>query len=264
MGNKSLNKTKNKDESKIITNKKRKKELIFFLLPNLKTDKDPQNQIENKSPFLPFTSRFDKENDFIDSHFILISNDIILIPTKHIYKEGRTPFYFSFPLNINKVPFDKYNLIIENENYNNKYSIIKVLKYNFLFKNYFDIPNDTFNIESNEKYFINEKDEEELLVIKTLNCKDNNKKINSPWSPIFIKRDNKLYIIGIITEKCEPKIFNKGDLSKIKEKIENVEVEFKFQFKLKTELKLITKLDFNKQDINDEEMNFFFNMILQI
>ena len=255
MGNKSLNKNnnkykneikdekegnnENKEKPQIILDNNRKQELIDFLLSNVEIienlDKSNLEQIQNKSVFLPLIIKFNNDKDFINSHFILISNDIILIPTKHIYKEGRTPFYFSFPLNINKVPFDKYNLIIENENYNNKFYIIKVLKYNFLFKNYFDIPNDTFNIESNEKYFINEKDEEELFDIKTLNCKDNNKKINSPWSPIFIKRDNKLYIIGIITEKCEPKIFNKGDLSKIKEKIENVEVEFKFQFKLNIE-----------------------------
>ena len=59
-----------------------------------------------------------------------------------------------------------------------------------------------------------------------------------------------IIVIGIFNEGSKPKIFNMDELSDIKKRIENIELKFQlFQIK---------KLDFNKQDINDDEMNFIF------
>ena len=125
-----------------------------------------------------------------------------------------------------------------------------MLNKNFIFKNYFNIPDENINYKSNEKYFINEKDEEELLEInisKNIYILDNNK---SKISPIYIKKNEKLFLIGLINEEKQFYIFNKKELKNIRKKIENIEMKYK--------LYQIKKLDFNKLDINDDEMNFIF------
>ena len=71
-----------------------------------------------------------------------------------------------------------------------------------------------------------------------------------PCSPIYIKRANKLYLIGIINEKNKRYFFNSKELSDIKKKIENIELKFKFY--------QIKQINFGNQKINDSEINFIF------
>ena len=147
-----------------------------------------------------------------------------------------------FPIIKEDITNDIYNFIIENNNFETIYSIIKVLNKNFLFKNYFNIPDDNLNFKSNEKYFINEKNEEEILKMNIFSNKVIFEKINSKLSPIYIKNNENLFLIGLTN--------NKKELMDIRKKIEKIEMKYK--------LYQIEKLDFNKQDINDDEMNFIF------
>jgi len=88
-------------------NQNRKNQLIDFLLSNVtmteEYQKSKENLIKNESLFLLFISNFNELNDKdnINSHYMLISNDIIIVPTKHIYKENekynKTPKSLSFP-----------------------------------------------------------------------------------------------------------------------------------------------------------------------
>jgi len=55
-------------------------------------------------------------------------------------------------------------MIIENDNYNDNYSIIKILNKNFTFEKYYEIPDNTFDIDSFEKFHINEKMKKNHLV----------------------------------------------------------------------------------------------------
>ena len=73
-------------------NQKRRQELIQFLLSNVIKDEELLKinapKISNEIPSFPFISKIGyKKEVHYESHFILISNDIIIIPTKSIYKE---------------------------------------------------------------------------------------------------------------------------------------------------------------------------------
>ena len=274
MGNKSSNKNTNihkKEEVEDIVDIKsiiknidqsRKNELIDFLLSNVTINeeyqKSKENLIKNDSLFLQFTSKFKEYNDKdnINSHFILISNDIIIVPTKHIYKENeenyKTPTSLSFPQfpQIPGISFEISNMIIENDNYNDNYSIIKILNKNFNFEKYYEIPDNTFDINFCEKFHINEKNEEESLGININKKMINDKNSINFRSPIYIKKDDKLFLIGFINENDEIYIFSKDDLMNIKSNIES------FEFRLK--LYQIKKLDFTEQNITDDEMHFIF------
>ena len=75
-------------------------------------------------------------------------------------KKKKTIDYLSFPNIKEDIKYSINNFIVENDDYKNKLSIIKVLEPNFLFENYFEIFYDNLNIKSSEKYFINDKGEE--------------------------------------------------------------------------------------------------------
>ena len=69
-------------------------------------------------------------------------------------------------------------------------------------------------------------------------------------SPIYIKRDNQLFLIGIIKEKNSLYFFDKKELYKIENILENIELNFKFN--------VIKRLDFNNKKINVPYMKFIF------
>ena len=241
MGNQSLNLNKKNinDEIKndnISTakkiNHKRKKELLDFLLSNTtiieELEKNEEKQISNTNLILPFSSKFD--NHTISSHFILISYDIIIVPTKHLYKINQTSLSLSFPQIEKEIDYDIFNFIIDNENDSNnkKYTFIKVLNKDFLYEKYFEIPDDTIDIESSEKFFINLNNEEESLGINIPKDKNINQNRYYSWTPIYIKKNEKLFLIGIIDYDDEKFIiFNKKQLIDIKNKKENIELKYK-------------------------------------
>ena len=233
--------------------KQRKKELINYILSNKTINEKYQEnnqKIQNKNLFFPFILKFEN-NDFINSHFILISNDIILIPTKHAFKNNsQTPNSLFFPQIKKDIIYDTDNLIIENDNYNNIYTIIKIFDKSFLFEKYFNIPDDSNDFKLNEKFFINEKDEEESLEINNFNKKIISTKKDSLLTPIYIKRNEQLFLIGLINENKKFYIFNKNELLNIKNIIENIEMKF--------HLSQIKTLDFSNIKINEIELNFFF------
>ena len=272
MGNKSSNKNTNGHKKEGIDdiidiksiikniNENRKNELIDFLLSNVSMTEEYQksnnNLIKNESLFLLFISNFNELNDKdnINSHFFLASNDIIIVPTKNIYKKNekynKTHKSFSFPQfpQIPRIPFEISNMIIENDNDN--YSIIKILNKNFNFEKYYEIPDNTFHIDYYEKFYINEKNEEELLCINISKKMINDKNSINFRSPIYIKKDDKLFLIGFINENDESYLFSKDELINIKNKLES------FEFRLK--LYQIKKLDFTEQNITNDEMDFIF------
>ena len=271
MGNKSLNKktekNRNYDIKQSDTNKSddfidvksilkkisqnRKNELIDFLLSKVtkveELQKEEQKQINNKNLSFPFESKFDYDKN-INSYFILLSNDIIIVPTKYLYKDNKSPSSLSF--SHNEIKYDIFHLIIENDGYNNNFSIIKILNKEFNFKNYYEIPDDIIDIGIYEKYYINEKNEEESIGITPNKQEISDKNNICPRSPIYIKKDDKLFLVGIINKNDEIYTFSKDELINIKNKIEIIEFNFK--------LYQIQKLDFNEQNINDEEMHFIF------
>ena len=130
---------------------KRKQELIQFLLSNRMQDKEilkiNVEKISNEIPYFSFTSKFDyNEKDYTKSHFILISNDIIIIPTKYICKENdKKALFLVFPQIKEDISLSIFNVILENDNYNNNFSVIKILNKNFLYEKYFEIPDDNID-----------------------------------------------------------------------------------------------------------------------
>ena len=235
---------------------KRNKELLHLLLSNVNQDdniiKNNINQEQNNLPFLPFISKYDKIE--VNSNFILISNDIILILTKYINNDQeKAPNSLSFPQINENIEYSLYNFIIENNDYNNNYSLIKVLNKNFSFENYFKLLDDNFensDFKSREQFIINEnKIEESLERNISWNEKNMNKKYN-PGSPIYIKKANQLFLIGIINEKCEIYYFSKKELLELKKKIDKIELRLKFY--------RIKKIEFQNQKINIYDMSFIF------
>ena len=66
------------------------------------------------------------------------------------------------------------------------------------------MPNDDFNsenIKSRQKYYINANQEKVSLGIIITDNIINKMKIECPGSPIYIKRANQLYLIGVINKK---------------------------------------------------------------
>ena len=91
-----------------------------------------------------------------------------------------------------------------------------MLNKKFLFKNYFKLPNDSFDrtdIKSREKFYVNEKQKEISLGINFNDNKINMIQNYNPGSPIYIKRANQSYLIGIIHQKNKLYFFNKKELS---------------------------------------------------
>ena len=278
MGNKSSNKNTNihkKEEVEDIVDIKsiiksieqsRKNELIDFLLSNVTINEEYQKSkeslIKNESLFLQFTSKFNQydEKDNINSHFMLISNDIIIVPTKHIYRENegcnKTTKSFSFPQfpQIPRIPFEISNMIIENDNYNDNYSIIKILNKNFNFEKYYEIPDNIIDIDSCEKFYINEKNEEESLGININKKTINDKNSINFHSPIYIKKDDKLCLIGFINENNETYIFSKDEFINIKKIIEDIKFRLKL-YQIKSWI-LLNKI------LKTMKCILFFNMIM--
>ena len=231
---------------------KKEQELMLLLLSNIRNDENllkiDIQKIPNNTSFFPFVSKYSDSD--ISSNFILISNDIILIPTKHIYKKEAIPNSLTFPQIDENILFSTNNLIVENNNYNCNYSVIKVLNKHFLFKNYLKIPNNSFDaidIKNREKFFVNINNKEESL---GTNIPYNTIKNYHQDSPIYIKKANQLYLIGVIKDKKEPYFFRKNELFDIKKKMENIELQLQFY--------QIKKLDLSNQAISDEEMQFIF------
>ena len=235
---------------------KRKQEILDFLLSNVIKDdissRTDIKKINNNIPYLPLVIKFDLSlHDIDNSHCILISNNIIIILTKDIYRgNSETINYLDFPQIKENIPFSDSNIFIENKNYNNIFSVIKILNPNFFFEKYFEIPDDNIDIESSEKFFINNQEKEESLGITFPNEQNNTTKGHFPGSPIYIKKDNILFLIGIVTEEGDLHIFSRDELMCIKKEMENIE--------LKSNLNQIKKLDFSSQTINDDEMHFIF------
>ena len=175
---------------------------------------------------------------------------MILVPKKIIFDDkGKSSL--SFPQINEKLEFDENDFYIENDN-NNKYSFIKVLYNNFYFEKYFKIPNDNLeklDIETREKYFINEDNIEISLGINIDYNKYNIIKKLNHGSPIYIKKANQLFLIGKINKEKELSFFNNKELFEIKKKIDIIESKSKYY--------QIKKLSFN-QKINDSDMNFIF------
>ena len=231
-------------------------ELIEFLLHNIVNNenllKSNVKKIKNKYPFIPSILKYTNSN--INSNFILISNDIILIPKKKINNRNeKTPNSIFFPQIKEDIEYSSYNFIIENSNYDNNYILIKVLNKNFLFENHLKLPNDDFNsenIKSRQKYYINENQEEVSLGIIITDNIINKIKIECPGSPIYIKRANQLYLIGVINKKNKLYFYTKQELFDIKKSIENIEFKLNFHY--------IKKIDFINREINDSDMSFIF------
>jgi len=191
---------------------------------------------------------------------MFISNDIIIVPTKHIYRENekynKTHKSFSFPQfpQIPRIPFEISNMIIENDNYNDNYSIIKILNKNFNFEKYYEIPDNIIDIDSCEKFYINEKNEEESLGININKKTINDKNSINFHSPIYIKKDDKLFLIGFINENNETYIFSKDEFINIKKIIEDIKFRLKL-YQIKSWILL-------KKILKTMKCILFFNMIM--
>ena len=130
-------------------NQSRKEELMKFLLSNSKSDEELKKYIEKKTKikndklFYPFTLKYQilKNISFFSedkSLFILISNDVILVPNGPIYHNEKLSDYFSFSQIEGDICCDSLHMIIENDCFNNKFSIIKIYDENFTFENHFE------------------------------------------------------------------------------------------------------------------------------
>ena len=204
---------------------KSNQELIEFLLFNVEKDDNvnKKENIENKVPFIPFVLKYG--NAEINSYFILISNNIILIHKNYLCdNKGEAPDSLFFPQIKESIEYSSYNFVIEKNNDN--FCLIKVLNKKFLFKNYFKLPNDSFartDIKSREKFYVNEKQKEISLGINFNDNKINMIQNYNPGSPIYIKRANQSYLIGIIHQKNKLYFFNKKELYDFKKYFENIE-----------------------------------------
>ena len=181
---KSLSK-ENNIKKKELDVKRNQENLIGFILSRVVMNddfiKNKENLILNDFPVISFEAKEIKVN------CILISNDIMLVPTKYIKNEKpNEDIYLWFPQIHRNILSSIYDLIIENDNFQNIFSVIKVLDKKFLFEKYFKIPDDSLNISTYETFIINNKREEESIDITKNKISQN----YLPNTPIYIKKDN--------------------------------------------------------------------------
>ena len=173
------------------------------------------------------TTKFNYKGPEINSNLALISKDILIVLTNKIYNEinGYSLIFEIKDLNIkldfeNKNAIEINNYIIENDENQNIISIIKLIKEEIPFNQFFEIDSKIDSL-SEEQYIIEEKTEEVNIGVSISNEVTSYK----PGSPIFIKKNNKLYLIGIVNSENYYYIFNKKELENIKEKSEIIEMK---------------------------------------
>ena len=173
---------------------KREEELLQFLLCDTIMNDiyiEHRDIISNSFPFFSF-----KLKDRI-YNYVLISNDIILVPKNQLDKkeDDDSKKFLYFP--IIEEYINKNDLIIET--FLDSFSIVKIKNEKFYFKKFFKIPNDIFINSSDEKFIINKERKEEL--IKEIEDKASENYI--PGSPIYFKKHNELFILGLVNYKKE-------------------------------------------------------------
>ena len=223
------------------------KELDTILLLNVSKE-NKIVKIKNKNIFkinVPVLSLISKFGDFqLSSNCIIISKDIIIAITKYIYDEEKGYADIIIPdldkeyklKDIDKNKIDLNNFIIENDQTKN-ISIIKFIHEEFPFNIFFEI-NSNFDITKEKKYIIN-------------NIFDNEEIINyNPGTPIVIKKENKIYLVGIINSEESYYLFNKEELIDLKKKINRINMKYNCI--------QIEKLNFKNKGLNNDEMNFIF------
>lgn len=202
---------------------KRKKELNEFLLSNIpKSSNIQKNQfsiITKNIPVLPIITSFKEKKEISSNSFFISNNTIILLSSYFNDKNNKEHFstYIKFPeikksyQILKNCDIDIERFIIENNIITNKISIIKFINEEFLFDTFIEI-NVNLNISSQEK-FILDNSKEESIGIK------NNEILSfdnfNPGSPIVVKKNNKIYLVGIIDEENIIVIF-KRKLNKFK------------------------------------------------
>ena len=177
---------------------------------------------KNKSPVFILNSKFHSLETIMKSNCFFISKDIIIVMTKYIYDYiyGYTCKIIIKDLKIEYNDNFLDNIIIENKRARFVISIIKLKYEEIILDYYFEIePN--INISFEDKFIIDNKDEKPIEIY----CfKDNEFRNYIDGTPIFVKKMNKKYLIGIINNN-NFYIFNKEELSFIKNIYENYQIE---------------------------------------
>ena len=244
-----------KEKLNFISKDERKNELYDILLSSVPKEYLKKNItsyiFEEINPILPLIGGYENFNSKNSSNIIFLSNDIIILLTKNIYDIKLKKYTQFIGIsdkqlelgNDNEINFD--NFIIENDENKNIISIIKLIKDEFIFNYYFEI-NSNLEILSEEKFIIENKKEISIGI----NISNNKITNYNPGTPIIIKKNNKKYLIGIINIENYYHIFNKKELIDIENKLNIINIKYKFC--------QIEKLDFMNKNINDKEMNFIF------
>ena len=202
-----------------------------------------KNYILSKDIVFKLNSKY-KNNEIISNCFF-ISNEKIIVLTKCIYDKNDgyadeiliQGLYSKYKIWRN----GKYSNKLNNENYN-QFSIIKLINDEIISDNIFEIESN-INISLEEKFIIDNNNIEKSIGKNILNI-DNKLTIGTP---IFIKKYNKKYLVGIIYND-NYHIFNQREITLIKNTLE----KHKFEFYE------IEELDFMNKDIRELELNSIF------
>lgn len=219
-------------------NKKRKIELIDFLLLNVKNISN-KNKISKTTNIANPVLEFEIDNKKFK--IIVISKDVLIVLTMSI--DNIKTYTKISNLQYEFEDINSKNYIIENSNI---ISIIKLIEDEFPFKKFYEI-NPILDISSEKKYIVDNDNE---ISIGISVSKENIKTSYYPGTPIIIKKAKKKYLIGIIDMFNHFYIFNQKELLDIKTKLDIIEMKSKFT--------QIEKLNFSNKSIDNNDMTYIF------
>ena len=243
---------------------KREKELYDFIISNapyrsiIKKNKI-NSSLKSSTSILTLISLFESNIECV-SIIIIVSNDTLMALTNSIFNDKKSEYAKTLSLpDLNKdfnlfkyfeSEIDIFNYIIENDETKNMISLIKLINEELPFDTSIDIdPN--INTNYNEKYILDHK-EDKLIGLSQIEILDISN--YTPGTPIIIKNDDILYLVGIVDIERHYHIFNREELLDIKKNLYIIDIKYK-QCQI-DKINLMNKSIFNNDLIYVFQYNF--------
>ena len=243
---------------------KREKELYDFLLSNVPyrsiIKKNRINSsLKSSTSVLTLVSLFESNIECV-SNIIIVSNDTIMALTNSIFNDKKNIYCKTLSLpDLNKdfklikhfqKEIDMFNYIIENDETKNMISLIRLINEEFPFDTTINIdPN--INANYHEKYILDHKDDKLIGLSKLEILEISN---YMPGTPVIIKNDDALYLVGIVDIERQYHIFNREELLEIKKNLYILDMKYK-QCQIE-KINLMNKSLFNNDLIYVFQYNF--------
>ena len=243
---------------------KREKELYDCLVSNapyrsiIKKTKI-NSSLKSSTSILTLISLFEPNIECV-SNLIIISSDTFMVLTKCIFNDKKNEYAKILTLpDLNKEfklykyfesGIDIFNYIIENDEEKSMISLIKLINEELPFDTSINI-DIKINTNYDEKYILDHKEDKLIGLSKIEILEISN---YTPGTPVIIKNEDILYLVGIVDIDKHYHIFNREELEDIKKYIYRTDMKYK-QCQIE-KINLMNKSIFNNDLLYVFQYNF--------